>query len=331
MAAYCKIAMKQPRTKQKRPSGTGFKDKIKAYLQFHAQALFSSLGRLTRSPVTLSMTVAVLALAISLAGGFYLLLANIQQLTGNLEASNQISMFLKHDVSEVNGQKLVDELENKPDISNVVFISKRQAMEEFKQYSGFSNAFDALVDNPLPNVIQVLPKDALTDDILFNKLVSKLEQMPEVDFVQADMAWLKRLQAMMKLANRGIVILNSLLALAILFITGNTIRLELQNRKEEVLIAKLVGATNGFIQRPFLYSGFWYGFIAGVIAWVLITVIVLLLQQPLEQLSELYDERFNARYLNFKETILLLITSASLGILGSWAVLHRQIQQLKPH
>jgi cell division transport system permease protein len=322
--------MKRPRAKPKRSSGTDFGDKIKAYLQLHAQALFSSLGRLVRTPVTFSMTVAVLALAISLAGGFYLLLANIQQLTGDLEASNQISIFLKPEISVDDGQNLTDVLQNNPHITDVLFISKQQAMEEFKQYSGFGEALDALAGNPLPNVIQVLPKNTLSDDALFEKLTSKLEQLPEVDFVQVDMAWLKRLQAMLHLANRGIVILNSLLALAILFITGNTIRLELQNRKEEVLIAKLVGATDGFIRRPFLYSGFWYGFIAGLCAWILITIIVLLIQHPLEQLSELYDERFDVRYLNLKETFLMLLTSSGLGMLGAGLVLYRQIQQLKP-
>ncbi len=322
--------MKQPRAKQKRSARTDFEDKIKAYIQFHAQALFSSLGRLTRSPVTFSMTITVLALAISLAGGFYLLLANIQQLTGNLETSNQISIFLKPEISVDNGQKLADVLQNNPDINNVLFVSKQRAMEEFKQYSGFGEALDALAGNPLPNVIQVLPKDALSDEVLFKKLTSKLEQLPDVDFIQVDMAWLKRLQAMLRLANRSIVILNSLLALAILFIIGNTIRLELQSRKQEVLIEKLVGASDGFIRRPFVYSGFWYGFIAGACAWVLITVIVLSLQHPLEQLSELYDERFDVRYLNLKETFLLLISSAGLGMLGAWFVLYRQIQQLKP-
>ena len=322
--------MRQYKAKQKHSLRTGFADKIKAYGQLHAQALFSSLGRLIRSPVTFSMTVAVLALAISLAGGFYLLLANIQQLTGNLEASNQISIFLKPEIAADNGRKLADDLASNSNIQNILFISKQQAMEEFKLYSGFGEALDALADNPLPNVIQVLPKDALTDDTLFKKLVSELEQIPGVDFVRVDMEWLKRLQAMIKLADRGVVLLNSILALAILFIAGNTIRLELQNRKEEVLIAKLVGATHGYIQRPFIYSGFWYGLIAGVCAWILITVIVLLLQHPLEQLSQLYDERLDVRYLNLKETLVLLITSAGLGMLGAWIVLHRQIQQLRP-
>ncbi len=308
----------------------GFGDQIKAYGRLHAQALFSSLGRLIRSPVTFSMTVAVLGLAITLAGGFYLLLANIQQLTGNLEASNQISIFLKPGITVDNGRKLADELASNPKVNNILFISKQQAMEEFKLYSGFGDAMDALTGNPLPNVIQVLPKDALTDDTLFKELVSELEQIPEVDFARVDMEWLKRLQAMIQLADRSVVILNSILALAIVFIAGNTIRLELQNRKEEVLIAKLVGATHGFIQRPFIYSGFWYGFIAGLSAWVLITVIVLLLQHPFEQLSELYDERLNVRYLNLKETLVLLITSSGLGMLGAWIVLHRQIQQLRP-
>jgi cell division transport system permease protein len=318
------------KAKRKHSLQMGFGDQIKVHGRLHAHALFSSLGRLIRSPVTFCMTVAVLALTISLAAGFYLLLANIQQLTGNLETSNQISIFLKPEITADDGRKLADDLTSNPNVNAILFISKQQAMEEFKQYSGFGEALDALAGNPLPNVIQVLPKDTLMDDTMFKKLVSELEQLPEVDFARVDMEWLRRLQAMIQLADRSVVILNSILALAIVFIAGNTIRLELQNRKEEVLIAKLVGATHGFIQRPFIYSGFWYGFIAGASAWVLITVIVLLLQHPLEQLSELYDESLNVRYLNLKETLVLLITSSALGMLGAWIVLHRQIQQLKP-
>ena len=321
---------KHNRVKPKRSVWNNLLGNINIYLLSHGHALLSSLGRLTRSPVTFSMTVAVLAITISLASGFYLFVANLQQMTHNLEASNQISVYLNPEITVEQGQNLARELENYSTINQIQFISKQQGLDDFKHYSGFGEALDALANNPLPHVIQVLPVDTLSDEQLFMNLVNQLEKLPEVDFVQVDMQWLKRLQALMSLATRGVFIFSSILALAILFITGNTIRLELQNRKQEVLIEKLVGATHGFIQRPYIYAGFWYGFIAGWAAWLIITLIVLLLQYPLDQLSALYDEQFSLRLLSFKETLLLLIISASLGMLGAWLVLNRQLQQLKP-
>lgn len=303
---------------------------FQAYLLNHAHGLFSSLGRLSRAPVTSSMTILVLAVAIALAGCFYIVVANIQQLTGNLQASNQMSLFLKDPVNEAAGQKLADELALHPRIENVKFIGKKQAMEEFKANSGFGEALNALEGNPLPNVIQVLPKDVLDNREALDALMAEFKQMPQVDFVQVDMQWVERLQAIMRIASRGVTLVSVLLGFAVTFITGNTIRLELHNRQDEVFISKLVGATHAFIQRPFLYTGFWLGFIAGFSAWLIITIMLLIVETPVEKLSGLYNSSFQLLYLSFSEFILLLMMASGLAVLGSWAVLHYQLRQLKP-
>lgn len=303
--------------------------KIKAYGVLHAQALISSLGRLIRNPVNFAMTAIVLAVALALAAGFFLLVANVQQFTGALDDSNQISIFLQQHVTEQQGLKLTRKLSENTNISQASFISKHQALDEFKQYSGFGEVLEVMDDNPLPHVIQVLPESISLDDNSINELIINLKKLPEVDFVQMDMVWLKRLQAMIQLANRGVLILSVVLALGILFITGNTIRLELQNSRDEIQIAQLVGATPGFIRRPFLYCGFWYGFIAAAVAWVLVSLMLLLIQQPLDQLTGLYEGQFRVRFFSVKETMMLLMISIGLGVTGAWIVLHRQIQQLK--
>ncbi|AEG01521.1 permease-like cell division protein FtsX [Methylomonas methanica] len=303
---------------------------FQAYLLNHAHGLFSSLGRLSRAPVTSSMTILVLAVAIALAGCFYIVVANIQQLTGNLQASNQMSLFLKDPVSEAAGQKLADELARHPQIESVKFIGKKQAMDEFKANSGFGDALNALEGNPLPNVIQVLPKDVLDNREALDALMAEFKQMPQVDFVQVDMQWVERLQAIMRIASRGVTLVSVLLGFAVTFITGNTIRLELHNRQDEVFISKLVGATHAFIQRPFLYTGFWLGFIAGFSAWLIITIMLLIVETPVEKLSGLYNSSFQLLYLSFSEFILLLMMASGLAVLGSWAVLHYQLRQLKP-
>lgn len=309
---------------------TRLKEKFEAYLLNHAHSLFSSLGRLSRTPFTSVMTIMVLSIAISLAGSFYIVVANIQQLTGNLQASNQMSLFLKENVNDNAGQKLAEQLRQNENVESVKFITKKQAMEEFKQHSGFGEALNALDSNPLPSVIQVLPRNVLENNDGISSLMTDLKELPQVDFVQVDMQWVERVQTIMLIASRGVTLVGILLGFAVTFISGNTIRLELQNRQNEVFISKLLGATQAFIQRPFLYAGFWLGFLSGFLAWIIITTMLLILEQPVEKLSTLYNGSFELLFLNFSEFLLLLIISSSLTIVGSWAVLHYQLKQLKP-
>ncbi|MFI3187913.1 MAG: permease-like cell division protein FtsX [Methylococcaceae bacterium] len=316
---------------QTKKSGGNFVDKWHAYRNLHAHALFSSLGRLVASRFTSAMTIVVLAIAISLASGFYILVANLQQLVGNLEASNQISLFLKDEISEGRARSFADTLRRNPEIQEVKVITKEQALAEFQVYSGFGDAVKSLEKNPLPIVIQVLPKNSFENEQVLETLLDNFGREAEVDFAQMDLQWVKRLQSIMEVARRGVTLLSLLLAAGVLFITANTIRLELHNRRDEVVIAKLVGATNSFIHRPFLYSGFWIGFFSGVTAWFIVTIIMLILKQPIETLSRLYDGTFHVLFLGFTDTLALLFISSVLGVVGSWIVLHFQLQQLKPH
>ncbi|TAK59751.1 permease-like cell division protein FtsX [Methylobacter sp.] len=325
-----KKSVKQEPRWQTKISGGNFVDKFHAYRNHHAQALFSSLGRLVASRFSSAMTIIVLAIAISLASGFYILVANLQQLAGNLEASNQISLFIKDEISEARVNKFANSIRQNSDIQEVKLITKEQALEEFQSYSGFGEAIKALDKNPLPVVIQVLPKNSLENEQALEALLDDFKRSAEVDFAQMDMQWVKRLQSIMEVARRGVTLLSLLLGAGVLFITANTIRLELYNRRDEVVIAKLVGATNGFIHRPFLYSGFWIGFFSGVTAWFIVTTIMLILKQPIETLSRLYDNAFHMLFLGFAETLALLFISSLLGVVGSWIVLHFQLQQLKP-
>ena len=319
----------KPITSQTKQSGGGIIDKFQAYLRLHAHALFSSLGKLLKTPLTSVMTIVVLAIAIALASGFYVLLGNAEQLTGNLEASNQISLFLKKNISDLEGRKLADKIKESPDVKMVELITQEQALAEFRDYSGFGKALNALDNNPLPTVIQVLPKNTLEDAEEVQRLTDELGRLNEVDVAQMDMQWVRRLQSMMNLARHGVVLLSFVLSFAVLFIMGNTIRLELEDRRDEVLIAKLVGATYAFIQRPFLYTGFWFGFFAGATAWLIVTGIMLILKSPMEHLSELYDNNYHVLFLNFSESLLLLFISSLLGVMGSWMVLRYQLRQMK--
>jgi cell division transport system permease protein len=315
---------------QTKIAGGDFKDKLHAYRDLHAHALFSSLGRLADSPFTSLLTIGVLAIAIALAASFYLLVVNLQQLTGNIENSNQISLFLKDDVSDSDAKSLVDRIRKNPNVQEVHFIGKDQALKEFQTYSGFGPAINALEKNPLPIVIEVLPKNTLENQKELENLLQQFKASDGVDFAQMDMQWLNRRHTRINGARVGMFSLSLLLGFGVLFITGNTIRLELHNRRDEVVIAKLVGATNAFIKRPFLYGGFWIGFLAGVGAWFIVTLMMLVLWQAVENLSMLYDGSLHLLFLNYSETLVLLAVSSGLSMLGSWAVLTYQLRQLKP-
>jgi cell division transport system permease protein len=317
-------------TRQTKTAGGNFVDKLQAYRDNHAHAFFSSLGRLVATPFTTIMTITVLALSIALASGFYIMVINVQQLTENLETSNQISLFLQDNVSNESAADLANDIRKKTSVQSVKLISKEEALEEFKTYSGFGAAINVLEKNPLPIVIQVLPKNALKDKQELENLLKAFEQFKEVDYAQLDMQWVERLQSMVEVARCATALFSIMIGLGVLFIIGNTIRLELQNRKDEIIISKLVGATNAFISRPFLYTGFWIGFLSGISAWFIIAILMLILRQPVEKLSGLYEGDLHLIFLGFTETLAMLFIASLLGVLSSWVVLLFQLRHTRP-
>lgn len=303
---------------------------ISRFLQLHRLSLVTSLIRLMRAPFASAMAVTVMAIAIALAGSFYVLVNNAQQLVSTLQTGKQISLFLHEHISDQQAGSLVQEVRANVMVEKVTLISKQQALAEFKQYSGFGEALNALETNPLPSVLQVTPKDSMAAPSQLTKLVKQLQTLQAVDFAQMDMAWVTRLQSIMQIASRVVMLLSGLLALAVVFITGNTIRSELQTRRDEVVVTKLVGGTNAFICRPFLYAGFWYGFISGVLAWCIIAFMLLMIQAPVEQLSMLYQSQFQLHFMGMGESIMLIFTAAGLGVIGAFAVASHQLRLLKP-
>lgn len=305
-------------------------NKVANSVQLHKSALVGSLLRLLAAPFASTMAVTVMAIAIALSGSFYVLVNNAQQLVNTFQDGKQISLFLHQKVSDQQARQLVQELQKNEAIEKVILISKQQALAEFQQYSGFGAALNALETNPLPAVLQVYPKDSFSEAYQLQKLLTDMQNQSEVDFAQMDMDWVARLQSMMQVFSRIVVLLSSLLALAVMFITGNTIRSELQARHDEVVVTKLVGGTNTFICLPFLYAGFWYGFISGILAWGIITLMLVIINGPIEQLSLLYQSQFTLHFMNFSESVLLILAASVLGVIGAFAVASHQLRLLKP-
>jgi cell division transport system permease protein len=313
-----------------RRSADGPGNWLQAYIDLHVETLKSSFLRLRRTPVASIMTVLVIAISLTIPASFHVFVKNARQASSTLEATNQISLFLKPDLSDKIGAKVAETLKNHTQIATAELITKEAGLQELKSYSGFGDALKALDFNPLPAVISIRPKDSLTrpDDV--EKLLAELRSLPEADFVQLDTEWMRKLHSILTIAQRSTVVFSALLSLGVLFIVGNTIRLELQNRREEIVVAKLIGATDRFIRRPFLYAGFWYGFLGGTLAWLLVSAFLLFLRGPSRQLAELYGSPYTLAFLDLSETELLIGTSVLLGIIGAWIVVSYHLRELDP-
>ena len=303
---------------------------LRVYLLRHLQVFFYSLGVLSRSPFATLMTTAVIGIALALPSGLHVVLKNAQQLSGGWDGAAQISLFLKRAVPEDEANRLARQIEKLPEVASVSYISRGEALEEFRRLSGFGDALEALQDNPLPSVLVIRPTPAASTPAATEKLLQHLQGYPAVDVAQLDMQWVKRLYVIMEIVRRGVVVLAALLALAVLLVVGNTIRLAIQNRRNEIVVMKLIGGTDAFIRRPFLYTGFWYGLFGGVIAWLLVSLSLSILSDPVERLTGLYQSQFALSGLDVKTTGMLIGTSILLGLAGSWLAVGRHLRDIEP-
>jgi cell division transport system permease protein len=300
------------------------------WLQRHAQVALASLGRLFRNSLSSTMTCAVIGIALALPIGLHVILNNLQTLSGGWDSGASISLFLKQSISDQEAGSLARKLRLHQRVESVELVTKRAALDEFQRRSGFAEALQALDSNPLPALLVIQPKQEFTTAEAAQRLVRELELLPEADMVQLDLQWVQRLQAITVIAQRAVLVLASLLGMAVLLIVGNTIRLEIQNRHAEIEITKLIGATNAFIRRPFLYTGFWYGLFGGIIAWILVAVSVTLLKGPVANLASLYESAFDLNTLNWLNILSLLFGSALLGLLGSWLAVGKHLGAIEP-
>lgn len=312
--------------------GPAFKRRFnpRAWLTRHAQVMLASLGRLTRLPLATFMTAAVIGIAIALPGGMNTLVNNIRTLSGAWDGSASLSLFLKPKIEEAAAQALARKLSTWPEVGTLRVIGRDEALTEFRRLSGFGDALDLLGENPLPVVILLQPSLTASGPDAAAVLAKRLGKLPEVELAQLDLQWVRRLHAITRAAERGIWVLAGLLAMAVLLIIGNTIRLEINNRRPEIEINKLVGATNAFIRRPFLYDGLWYGLMGGTIAWILIGLSVLMLQGPVAELAGLYDSQFELSGLSFKGSLAILLGSGLLGLIGAWLAVGRHLAAIEP-
>lgn len=313
---------------RKRKQGAG--NWFSTYLLRHAQTLIYALGQMSRRPFSTFMTVAVIGIALAMPAGLHVLLKNVQTVLSGWDSAAQVSLFLHKDTRESEALALADRLRQRPEIASVDYISAEQAMEEFRRLSGFGDALKALEENPLPPVLVVHPVLQQQNPAELQMLVSKLRTEHTVDLAQLDMQWVKRLYGLMDIGRRGVWVLASLLALAVLLVVGNTIRLAIQNRRDEIVITKLIGGTDAFIRRPFLYTGLWYGLLGGVIGFILVEASLWVLAGPVNSLAGLYNSGFRLAGMDFMTVGALLLGGMLLGLGGSWLAVGRHLRAIEP-
>ena len=301
-----------------------------AYVRNHVQVIFANLGRLYRQPLAAFMTIAVIAIALTLPTGLFVAVNNVTKLSTQWDGSTQISAFLHPYVNKKQALVLMDRLRLNKDIRSITLIDKETGLAEFKKTSGFNNALKFLDDNPLPIVLAIQPTLYPEQPHKINLLVKQLEQEKLIELAQLDIQWVKRLFTLLEIANRSIWVIASMLALAVLLVVGNTIRLDIQNRRAEIEVAKLIGASNAFIRRPFLYAGLWYGLLGGLLAWLLTSVSIALIEDPVHHLALLYHSDFRLAGPGFENILRLILISCALSLGGSWLAVSRHLKDIEP-
>lgn len=312
--------------KVQRRRGPRLLDLPSVWLNRHLQTAVATLGRLLRTPLPTGMTIAVIGIALALPAALFVVTENLRTMAGGWQQAAAISLFLNHEVEDTAAAELAARLRARPELAQVHLIGREQALDEFRALGGFAEALSQLKTNPLPAVLALYPHLAYSSTERLEALHDELVTWPEIDFVRMDTLWLQRFQAIIDLAQQVVLLLGGLLGLGVLLIVGNTIRLEILNRRVEIEIMELVGATAAFIRRPFLYAGAWYGLLGGLTAWLLVSLAVLLLQQPVSRLATLYRSEFPLSGLGPLAMLIVLSGSVLFSLIGSWIAVNRHLR-----
>lgn len=305
-----------------------FKSLFHAWLESHRASMVDSVGRLVKQPIGSFFTCLVMAVALSLPMGLALLLDNVERLGGSWQRAAQISLFMELNVDAQQGQSIREQIGAMPDVSEANWISREQALEEFQQLSGLGEALRELPENPLPGVILVTPNEVDRDKL--ESLRQRLGELPGVEQAQLDLVWVERLTAILKLGHRFVFGLSLLLVATLLLVIGNTIRLHIENRRTEIEVVKLVGGTDGYVRRPFLYMGALYGLGAGLIAWGLLAFGLGWLNEAVIGLAGLYGSDFSLEGVPVDDGLSLVLGALLLGYIGAWLAVARHLSELAP-
>lgn len=307
---------------------TGVRDRLKSWQAHHRRVFISTIGELLQNPLASLMTWLVIGIALALPMILYVMLSNVSMVSGDWGGKPRVNLYLSHELAVPAARALAAEIGQEPGIEESLFVSSEEALKDFQHRSGFGDVLSTLDRNPLPHVIEVVPYEA--DAVLLQQMIARWESRSEVDRISVDLAWLERLFGLLSFAERLVLALALVLATGVMLIMGNTIRLAIENRRQEIVVIKLVGGTDAFVRRPFLYLGFWYGFGGAVIAFLLIQASLLFLSGPVETLAQSYRDDFALTGLGVAGNLLLLVGGSLLGIVGALLSVSRHLAEIEP-
>jgi cell division transport system permease protein len=299
------------------------------WLSRHASTCVGALGRLARQPFASLMIILVIGVTLALPAAINVIVKNAQAVSGNWSNALDFSVYMRRGLSASEAEGLARLIGQRADIESVDLITADEALAEFKLQSGFGAALDQLGENPLPHTLVVRPNPANTGASLI-LLQEEIGNLPEVELVQVDTEWVQRFHAILDIVRQAIAIGSALLGIAIVVVIGNTIRLDIENRREEIEVTKLIGASNAFVRRPFLWTGFWYGLIGGVFALLLVQYGLYLLKDPVSRLAGLYQGKLSVVSLGVTESLAIVGAAVFLGLFASWTTAARHMRRIEP-
>ena len=305
-------------------------NQLQSWFSHHRRSARDSAARLRHAPLSSLMTGLVMGIALALPTALFLIMASIQQIGGGWEQAGRLSVYLNPETRMERAEELSERWIDNAAVGDVRVISREEAMATMRASEGFGGTLDFLDDNPLPHTLVLTPDRAYREAQALEDLAERLREADGVDQVKLDLAWLQRLNAMAEVLGRGTQALALLLVVGVVLVIANTVRLAIENRRREIIVARLVGGTDSFVRRPFLYTGLWYGALGGLLAWWLVEVAFWWLSGPVGRLAELYNSGFELQRPGPDEVVLLLGSALLLGWLGAWWAVHRYLRAVEP-
>ncbi|MBL8200915.1 MAG: ABC transporter permease [Chromatiales bacterium] len=302
---------------------------VGSWLTRHAQSAVGALGTLSRNPVATALTVTVIGIALALPAALGVLVQSGRSLAGGWADVRDFSVYLAPGVALDRAEALAGELRANPDVASVRLIPAEAAAAELGKDPGFAGAMAALESNPLPHTLVVRPTEAI-DNAALDQLGAEVRKAPGVDQVKLDLQWVERLNAVLDFLRRLGVLVGGLLIAAVVIVVGNTIRLDIQNRSAEIEVAKLLGATNAFVRRPFLYLGLWYGVLGGIVAVLVLLGGLWSLGGPIARLAGLYGSSFELGGASGGSVLAVLAGGVLAGWGGAWLAVSRHLAAIQP-
>lgn len=323
-------AVHKPPVRGASHSKSGIGGQLQGWLMHHQQSAGSSFMRLLAAPVQTLMTALVVAIAMALPATLMVALNNIQRLGDHWDSNPKITVYLHLRAQQKAIEQLQQTLQQLPEVHAQQYISPEQALKDFQEQSGFGDVLKVLDDNPLPPTLIITPAAEAVSPEQLQSLIDRIAEEAVVEQVEIDLDWVRRMQAIMALGRQIVTGLALLLSLGVLLALGNTIRLAIENRRDEIVVIKLVGGTDGFVRRPFLYTGAWYGLFGGVLACLLVSVGFAFLAGPVGSLAGAYQSEFRLHGLGFDGVVSLLTISTVLGLMGAWLAVSRHLSDIEP-